>query len=76
MVTFANHFYSKYYCGRRATLSIGNLPPLHGIPEGAIVCNVEHHVDDRGTFTKASKDYAIIISHNPDNGAWTGGASR
>ncbi|KAL0294520.1 UNVERIFIED_CONTAM: 60S ribosomal protein L8 [Sesamum radiatum] len=38
------------------------------IPEGAVVCNVEHHVGDRGVFARASGDYAIVISHNPDNG--------
>jgi ribosomal protein L2 len=42
--------------------------PLCGIPEGAVVCNVEHHVVDRGVFARASGDYAIVISHNPDNG--------
>ena len=74
MVTFANHFYSKYYCGHRATLSIGNVLPLRGIPEGAVVYNIEHHIGDRGTFAGASKDYAIVINRNPNNGAWTGGA--
>ena len=49
-------------------LSIGNVLSLRGIPEGAIVCNVEHHVDDRGTLTGAPRDYAIVISHNPNNG--------
>ena len=67
MVTFADHFYSKYYCSHHATLSIGNVLPLLGIPEGAVVCNVEHHVGDRGVFAGASRDYAIVISHNPGN---------
>jgi len=44
MITFSNQFYSKYYYGRRATLSIGNILLLRGILEGAIVCNVEHHI--------------------------------
>ncbi|KFK31043.1 hypothetical protein AALP_AA6G060500 [Arabis alpina] len=35
--------------------------------EGAVVCNVEHHVGDRGVFARASGDYAIVIAHNPDN---------
>ena len=48
--------------------SIGNVLPLHRILEGAIVCNVEHNVGDRGVLTRASKDYANMISHNPDNG--------
>ena len=67
-VTFADHFYSKYYCGHRATLSIGNVLPLCGIPEGAIICNVEHHADDHGVFARALGDCTIMISHNPDNG--------
>ena len=33
-------------------LSIDNVLPLHGIPEGAIVCNIEHHVGDRGVFVR------------------------
>jgi ribosomal protein L2 len=36
-------------------------------PEGAVICNVEGHVGDRGVFSRASGDYAIVISHNPDN---------
>ena len=38
----------------------------------AVVCNVEHHVGDCGVFARASGDYAIVISHNLDNGTWTG----
>ncbi|KAJ0111579.1 hypothetical protein Patl1_02107 [Pistacia atlantica] len=34
----------------------------------AVVCNVEHHVGDRGVFARSSGDYAVVISHNPDNG--------
>ncbi|KAJ6288305.1 hypothetical protein OIU76_024318 [Salix suchowensis] len=41
--------------------------PFRALPEGAVVCNVEHHVGDRGVFARASGDYAIVISHNPDN---------
>ncbi|KAE8668896.1 60S ribosomal protein L8 [Hibiscus syriacus] len=55
------------YCGKKATLVVGNVLPLRSIPEGAVVCNVEHHVGDRGVFARASGDYAIVISHNPDN---------
>ena len=72
MITFANQFYSKYYYGHPATLSIGNILPLHGILEGVVVCNVEHHVGDRGVFARASRDYAIVISRNPNNGTSTG----
>ncbi|KAL0716937.1 hypothetical protein Bca4012_066259 [Brassica carinata] len=55
------------YCGKKATLVVGNVLPLRSIPEGAVVCNVEHHVGDRGVLARASGDYAIVISHNLDN---------
>ena len=71
MITLSNQIYSKYYYGRCATLSISNILPLRRIPEGAFVCSVEHHAGNRGTFARASRDYAIMISRNPDNGTWT-----
>ncbi|XP_052481253.1 60S ribosomal protein L8-3-like [Gossypium raimondii] len=55
------------YCGKKANLMVENVLPLRSIPEGAIVCNVEHHVGDREVFVRASGDYAIVISRNPDN---------
>ncbi|KAL8508658.1 hypothetical protein ACS0TY_019054 [Phlomoides rotata] len=58
------------YCGNKANLVVGNVLPIRSIPEGAVVCNVEHHVGDRGVFARASGDYAIVISHNPDNGTF------
>ena len=60
------------HCGRRAMLSIGDVLPLHGTLKGTIVFNIEHHVSDCGAFARASRDYAIMISHNPDNGTWMG----
>ena len=72
MITFADHFYSKYYYGRHDMLSIGNVLSLHGIPEGAVIYNVEHHVGDHGVFARASRYYTIVISRNPNNGTWTG----
>ncbi|XP_058075576.1 large ribosomal subunit protein uL2-like [Magnolia sinica] len=56
------------YYSKKANLIIGNVLPIRSIRKGAVVCNVEHHVSDRGVFTRASKDYVIVISHNPDNG--------
>jgi len=56
-------------------LSIGNILLLRGIPEGAIVYNVEHHIGDPGVFVGASRDYAIMISHNPNNGTSRRGGS-
>lgn len=56
------------YCGKKAALSIGNVLPLRSVPEGTVVCNVEHRMGDRGAFARASGDYAIVVSHNPDSG--------
>ncbi|MCL7046465.1 hypothetical protein MKW94_024129 [Papaver nudicaule] len=50
------------YCGKKANLMVGNVLPSRSIPEGAVVCNVEHHVGDkshRGTLARASGDCAI-----------------
>ncbi|KAF7151738.1 hypothetical protein RHSIM_Rhsim02G0126900 [Rhododendron simsii] len=55
------------FCGKKANLMVGNVSPLRSIPEGGVVCNVEHHVGDRGVLARASGDYAIVVSHNPDN---------
>jgi len=56
------------YCGKKATLSIGNVLPVGDMPEGSIICNVEEKAGDRGVLAKASGDYAIIVAHNPDTG--------
>ena len=29
------------YCGKKSTLSIGNVKPVGEMPEGTIICNVE-----------------------------------
>jgi len=56
------------YCGKRAALTVGNVLPLSVMPEGTIICNVEGKQGDRGSFARASGNYATIISHNPDEG--------
>ncbi|KAL0728900.1 hypothetical protein Bca4012_024993 [Brassica carinata] len=48
------------YCGKKATLVVGNVLPLRSIPEGAVVCNVEHHVGDRGVLPRASGDMLSV----------------
>ncbi|CAI8592726.1 unnamed protein product [Vicia faba] len=55
------------YCGKKATLVVSNVLPVRSIPEGVVICNVEHHVGDRGAFARCSGDYVIVISHNPDS---------
>lgn len=54
------------YCGRKATLTIGNVLPVGLMPEGTVICNVEEKVGDRGACARASGNYATVIGHNPD----------
>lgn len=56
------------YCGKKATLSVGNVKPVGDMPEGTLVCNVEEKPGDRGTVARASGNYATIIAHNRDTG--------
>jgi large subunit ribosomal protein L8e len=56
------------YCGKKAALAVGNILPLHAMPEGTIVCNVEEKIGDRGALARASGNYATIIGHNHDEG--------
>jgi large subunit ribosomal protein L8e len=55
------------YCGKKATLFVGNVIPLGSMPEGTIVSNVEGKSGDRGIFARASGNYATIIGHSDDN---------
>ena len=71
MITVFDQLYYEYYYGRYAMLSIDDALPLRGILEGVVVYNVEHHVGDCGALPGASRDYAIVISRNPDNGTST-----
>nr|CAG4635615.1 EOG090X0A8G [Artemia franciscana] len=54
------------YCGRKATLQIGNVLPVGVMPEGTIVCNVEEQYGDRGSLARTSGNYATVIGHNVD----------
>ena len=54
------------YCGKNASLHIGNVLPIGQVPEGTVVCNVENHPGDRGMIARASGNYATIISHNAE----------
>lgn len=56
------------FCGKKATLSIGNVKPLGDLPEGTVVCNVEHKLGDRSALARCSGDSVIIVGHNPDTG--------
>lgn len=52
--------------GRNAAPNVGNILPLSSIPEGAMVFNVERRPGDGGALFRASGNYAVVISHNPD----------
>ncbi|CAI7997170.1 60S ribosomal protein L8 [Geodia barretti] len=54
------------YCGKKATLAVGNCLPLGVMPEGTIVCQVEEKMGDRGKIAKASGNYATVIAHNTE----------
>lgn len=54
------------YCGKKASLQIGNVLPVAQMPEGTIICNVEEKSGDRGKLARASGNYATVVSHNPD----------
>lgn len=56
------------YCGKKATLSVGNVLPLEAMPEGTIVCNVEEKTGDGGALARTSGNYATVIGHNVDDG--------
>ena len=55
------------YCGKKATLTVGNVLPVSQLPEGTIVCNVEEKVGDRGALARTSGNYATIIGHSPED---------
>lgn len=50
------------YCGKKATLSIGNVKPVGDMPEGSIVCNVEEVscVTTSCTYLPAAANAVII----------------
>ncbi len=53
-------------CFSPAQLAIGNVLPLGNIPEGTAICNVEQYPGDRARMARASGNYCIVVSHNPD----------
>ena len=55
------------YCGKKATLTVGNVLPVSQCPEGTIICNIEEKVGDRGALARTSGNYATIIGHTPED---------
>jgi large subunit ribosomal protein L8e len=56
------------YAGKHAALTIGNILPLHSVPEGTVLTNVEEKAADRGALGRTSGNYVTVIGHNPDEG--------
>ncbi|GMH56389.1 hypothetical protein TrVE_jg11436 [Triparma verrucosa] len=56
------------YCGKKASLNIGNVLPISAVPEGTIICNIEAKCGDRGKYARASGDYAVVVTHDEDKG--------
>lgn len=57
------------YCGKKASLTVGNVIPVGQLPEGTIICNLEEKPGTRGNIARASGNYATVIAHNPDTSA-------
>lgn len=56
------------FCGKKASLAVGNVLPLAQLPEGTIICNVEEQAGDRGALARTSGNYATVIGHDVDTG--------
>ncbi|EJD54115.1 ribosomal protein L2 [Auricularia subglabra TFB-10046 SS5] len=56
------------YCGKKATLAVGNVLPVGNLPEGTIICNIEEKVGDRGALARTSGNYATVIGHSEADG--------
>ena len=54
------------YCGKKATVNVGNVLPIGLIPEGTLICNIEHCRGDKGKLAKTSGSYATIIAQSED----------
>lgn len=54
------------YCGKKATLNVGNVMPIGSIPEGTLICNVECRNGDKGKLARTSGAFATIIAQSED----------
>ena len=66
IATEGMHTGAFVYCGKKATLAVGNVLPVSACPEGTIICNVEEKVGDRGALARTSGNYATVIGHSPE----------
>jgi large subunit ribosomal protein L2 len=54
------HVGQKLEQGLNAALEVGNILPVHKIPEGTWICNVEMRPGDGGTLCRSSGTHALI----------------
>src|ERR1700733_6549022 len=66
IATEGQHTGQFVYCGKKASLAVGNVLPLSAFPEGTIICNIEEKPGDRGALARVSGGYATVIGHQPD----------
>lgn len=67
MVAAEGMFTGQYIsCGTKAPLSVGNVLPIGKMPEGTLICNLEHMAGNRGTLVKASGCYATVVGQSED----------
>jgi large subunit ribosomal protein L8e len=66
IATEGQHTGQFVYCGKKASLAVGNVLPLSALPEGTIICNIEEKPGDRGALARVSGGYATVIGHQPD----------
>jgi large subunit ribosomal protein L2 len=55
----------KIQIGSQAPIDIGNILPLKSIPEGTMICGIEHSPGDGGKIARSSGTYATIVAHTP-----------
>ena len=58
------HVGQKCLQGNTAPLEIGNILPIHKIPEGIWVCNVEMRPGDGGALCRSSGTHGLIRGHS------------
>jgi large subunit ribosomal protein L2 len=52
--------------GEKASVNVGNVIPIGGIPEGTVICNLELSPGDGGSLARSSGSSATVVSHTPD----------
>merc|ERR1712119_109190 len=58
------------YCGKKATLQIGNILPVGIMPEGTIICNVEEKSGDRGKFRSETSSLLALCRKERSSATW------